>query len=176
MSCPNWQELAAHRTTRSGEEPEEYREALAHLDTCKACWSEALAADPSLLFRRLPEPPEATVEDFWDAEVASVQQAVAAMRTASRLEKAAPRRGALERHWKGWAAAAALATTVGGFGSWYGWTRVGEAVPEPFPDFDVPAASRIENPEGAYSQVKELSGTDGDDIAITMCYGQALEV
>lgn len=176
MSCPNWRELAAHRATHSGEEPEGYREALAHLDGCKECWDEALAADPSLLFRRMTAP---ALEISEEAEILAVQQAVAAMRTASRLEKAAPRRSALERRWKSWAAAAALAATVGGFGSWYGLSRPGEAVSEPLgvpgAGFAVPAG-QIESPEGAYSQVKEFGATDGDDVVVSMIYGQGLEV
>lgn len=190
MSCPNWRELA-HRDAfdRLGElEPEGWQEALLHLDSCKACWSEALAADPSLLFRRLsaPSAPIAALRieaDDEDAEVLAVQQAVAAMRTASRLERLekSPRRGVLGRSWREWAAAAALVTAVGGFGSWYEWNRPSEIVPEALPPpgpaaLAMPAARLIEGLDRSYSQVKELGGKDGDDFTGAMIYDPSLDV
>lgn len=108
MSCPNWSALAAHRNSPQGVEPEGWTEALAHFDSCSVCRRQALSADPTLVFRRMPvvEPTPAQEMD----EVAAVRQAVAAMRTASRLEalETRPRRGSFSG-WKRWAAAAVLA-------------------------------------------------------------------
>ncbi len=84
-----------------------WREALRHLDTgCPDCWREALAVDPTLIFRRLPAP-ELTAAQEAD-EVEAARLAVAAMRTASRMEGAA--RGdagtrsasGLRRRWREW--------------------------------------------------------------------------
>lgn len=182
MSCPDWRALAAHRSDLDGIEPAEWQEALAHLESCRVCWSEALVADPSLLFRRLPEPMAEDIEDIWDVEIVSVQNAVAAMRTASRLEKA-PRRGVLGRSWKEWAAAAALVVAVG-FGSWFQLGRPQEEggvevslapAPRSLP-LAVPAAGRIEALDRSYNQVKQLGGTSSDDLSITMFYDPSLDV
>ncbi|HYO16729.1 MAG TPA: hypothetical protein VE685_26325 [Thermoanaerobaculia bacterium] len=103
MSCPDWTALAAHRHDRRGVEPDGWQTALEHFDSCPACRREALAADPTLLFRRLPE--IARTPDDEEAEVHSMRQAVAAMRSASRIE-ASQRSFA---GWRRWAAAAVLA-------------------------------------------------------------------
>ncbi|HVR10259.1 MAG TPA: hypothetical protein VMW75_19585 [Thermoanaerobaculia bacterium] len=85
--CPDWRRLdpadrdapgAPHAAAR-------WQEALRHLDGgCPRCWQEALAADPTLVFRRLPAPDLGQAEEA--EEVAAARLAVAAMRTASRLE------------------------------------------------------------------------------------------
>ena len=117
MSCPDWTALTAHRhdggrNHRGGVEPEGWNEALAHFDGgCQLCRKPALKSDPTLVFRRLAQVPAATMTEAQErAEVDSVIQAVAAMRTASRLEKGS-RRGVLAGigGWKRWSAAAALA-------------------------------------------------------------------
>ncbi|HXO30062.1 MAG TPA: hypothetical protein VOA80_22120 [Thermoanaerobaculia bacterium] len=86
-----------------------WQQALSHLDSgCPDCWREALAVDPTLIFRRLPAA-ELTAAQEAD-EVEAARLAVAAMRTASRLEDAA--RGdsgtrsasGLRRHWQDWQA------------------------------------------------------------------------
>jgi hypothetical protein len=102
VSCPNWTALAAHRQERWGVEPDGWQAALEHFDACQACRREALAADPTLLFRRLPEIARTPADE--EAEVQSMRQAVAAMRSASRIE-ASQRSFA----WRRWAAAAVLA-------------------------------------------------------------------
>lgn len=108
MSCPNWSALAAHRNVLESVEPEGWTEALAHFDSCSLCRRQALAADPTLVFRRMPVVEPSPVQEM--DEVAAVRQAVAAMRTASRLEalKARPRQVSFSG-WKRWAAAAVLA-------------------------------------------------------------------
>lgn len=105
MSCPDWtglvalRERAAHAADTA--EPAGWTEALTHLDACPRCRREAMAADPLLVFRRLPvtEMPEAVEQ----AEAESMRQAVAAMRTAKRLESRRSFAG-----WRRWAAAAVL--------------------------------------------------------------------
>jgi len=108
VSCPDWSRLSAERK-RDLSEPEGWTEALAHFDSCGLCRKEALAADPLLVFRRLP------AADLTPAaerlEVESMQQAVAAMRTARRLETRGRFAG-----WRRWAAAAVLAAASLGVG------------------------------------------------------------
>jgi hypothetical protein len=107
VSCPDWLELAALRRATAGvsapdaAEPEGWAEALAHLDGCQRCRREALAADPLLVFRRLPS--LQLNEAAERSEVESMRQAVAAMRTGRRLESRRRFAG-----WRRWAAAAAL--------------------------------------------------------------------
>jgi hypothetical protein len=87
MSCPDWRHLDPDLDTAR------WQAALGHLDSgCRACWQQALAADPTLIFRRLPA---AVLSPATEAdEVAAARLAVAAMRTASR-NRAHPVRGAL---------------------------------------------------------------------------------
>lgn len=110
MSCPDWNALAAHRHRKDGVEPEGWQAALEHFDSCRLCRRQALAADPTLVFRRLPAAdlaPAAPAQE--DVDVAAMCQAVAALRGASRVEAAAERRAG---SWKRWAAAAVLAAAA----------------------------------------------------------------
>jgi hypothetical protein len=66
----------------------------------------ALAADPTLVFRRLPALELSAAEE--SAEIESVRRAVAAMRAGRRLERAAYA-GSAGRQWSRYAAAAVLA-------------------------------------------------------------------
>ena len=96
MSCPDWRALCARReagptdgpSPRRGASEIEWRAALEHLDGCDDCQSEALAADPTLLFRRLPAIATGT------EEVEAMQRAVASMRRGEKIEQ---RRPALRR-------------------------------------------------------------------------------
>ena len=101
VSCPDWSRLAAARD-RENIEPEGWAEAVAHFDSCSLCRKEALKADPLLVFRRMPAAEITPGEER--LEVESMQQAVAAMRTARRLETRGRFAG-----WRRWAAAAVLA-------------------------------------------------------------------
>ncbi len=113
--CPDWRGLAAHRNERAAEEPAGWREALEHLDGCPACRQSAVEADPTLLFRRLPVLASEMSLGEEAAEVESMRQAVAVMRTARRLEPS-PERAA----WKRWVAAAALAAAALSLGAGHG--------------------------------------------------------
>ncbi|HKI05377.1 MAG TPA: hypothetical protein VKK31_25580 [Thermoanaerobaculia bacterium] len=111
MSCPNWSLLTAarERGDRGAADPAGWAEAMAHFDACAACRRDAVAADPLLVFRRLPAVELTPAEE--SAEVASMRQAVTAMRTARRIEA---RRGFAG--WRRWAAAAVLALASLGVG------------------------------------------------------------
>jgi hypothetical protein len=109
LSCPDWKALSAWRRERDGVEPAGWRAALAHFDGgCKACRRQALTADPTLMFRAVPviEIPEAQEVD----EVEAMRQAVAAMRTASRMEALETRRD--RQSWWKYASAAVLAVAA----------------------------------------------------------------
>ncbi|HEV8581530.1 MAG TPA: hypothetical protein VGX68_20890 [Thermoanaerobaculia bacterium] len=97
MSCPDWNRAAASRSS----EPDGWAAAVEHFDACTLCRQEALAAEPLLVFRRLPLVVLTPAEEH--SEVEAVRQAVAAMRTAERLESRRRFAG-----WQRWAAAAVL--------------------------------------------------------------------
>jgi hypothetical protein len=112
-TAADWRAWAAHRADPRGEEPEGWAAALDHLDRCADCRRAALAADPTLVFRRLRAAPVAPAAA--DPEAAAMRQAVAALREASRLgatagagREVAPRRGARRTAWTRAAAAASL--------------------------------------------------------------------
>ncbi len=84
MTCPDWNRLTAHRladpATAAARVPEAWGAALDHLDGCPECRRRALAADPTLLFRSLPD---------WETdaagEVDAMRSGVAALRRAHRV-------------------------------------------------------------------------------------------
>lgn len=119
MTCPDWTRLAAHRhaapETAAAAEPREWASALEHLEGCPGCRREAVAADPTLAFRRLPTP------TVGPAEVDEIRAGVEALRRARRLEAGAPgaghaavpgREGSRSRSWSRAAAAAGLLTAL----------------------------------------------------------------
>ena len=97
--CPSWNALVLRRE-RDGADPEGWTEALEHFDACRDCRSAAVAADPLLVFRRMPALDLPAAEER--SEVESMRQAVTAMRTAKRLESGR------FAGWRRWAAAAVL--------------------------------------------------------------------
>lgn len=108
MSCPDWPRCVALQD----EEPQAWDDALRHLDSCDACFDEAMDADPTVLFRRLPAPETSA------ADIASIKDAVATMRrTEPMARRTAPpprrRRYAL-------AIAATLAMVAALSGGWPG--------------------------------------------------------
>ncbi len=74
IHCPDWKTLLQYRFDSSLEEPEDWAEALEHLNGCDSCRIEAYEADPSLLFLDLPE------IEVEDREIRYMQQAVATLR------------------------------------------------------------------------------------------------
>jgi len=114
-SCPDWRALTAHRNDPRAPEPEGWDDALAHFDGCGRCRPAALAADPSLLFRRLRESaPMAGSTAGGDEDVLAIRQGVAALRAGRRLDDDRRRR---RSPWGRWAAAAALAVAALSAGS-----------------------------------------------------------
>lgn len=75
---PDWQRLVALRDA-AGREPAGWRDAVTHMESCEPCRRAALAADPTLVFRRLPAP----AVDGTDAD--AMRRAVAALRRANRV-------------------------------------------------------------------------------------------
>jgi len=138
VSCPDWRRLDPAWRDAPGALGARWEQALDHFDLgCPSCRPEALAADPTLVFRRLPVPGLGAVGEA--DEVAAARLAVAAMRTASRLrrEEHAGRvvHGAVQAtvraaaghdsgrgsfHALRWALAAGLATMALLFGSGHG--------------------------------------------------------
>ncbi len=125
MSCPDWRRLDPAARDASGAPHAaagathaidalhaiHWREALSHLDSgCPHCWREALAVDPTLIFRRLPAPELAPAQEAEEVEAARL--AVAAMR---RLP--APPYVPAAR----WALAAGLTAMALVYGSGHGW-------------------------------------------------------
>ena len=107
MSCPDWKTLAAWRDDPSSSEPAGWNGALAHFDRgCQDCRRTALAADPTLVFRRLVAVAEPTPAQE-SSDVDAMRRAVAAMRAASRVEAVERKRQTLS--WKRWGLAAVLA-------------------------------------------------------------------
>lgn len=134
MSCPDWKLLMADRA--GGDDPPGWNAALAHMDECDGCRRTALAADPSLVFRRLP----AFTADA--AEVDAMRRGVANLRHASRVvgegQDAVPRRRRFFadrlRHL-----AAALVLAAAGFGLWFAGT--GDDAPAAHPAEPIPAVA-----------------------------------
>jgi hypothetical protein len=186
VTCPDAAVLRAmitHRAAPQSEEPAGWSEVLDHLDGCPDCRRAALAADPTLLFRRLPA--LRLNEQEVTGEVAEIQRAVAAMRTASRME---PRGG--RRRGKGvsrWAAAAALAIAALSLGSspelHPGRVGVGgtlSAMPRPAAmgpmGATVPAALRIPSIEELDRPEARIYQMGGPDLSVVMIVDEGLDV
>ncbi len=159
MSCPDWKALVAAREAADAE-PAGWEAATTHLDACSRCRREALEADPLLVFHRLPkvEMPEGDER----AEAESMRQAVAAMRTAKRLE-ARQRAG-----WKRWAAAAVLAVASLSVS----WDKVPRSQPEPEPAV-LKAAEPAPAPRPTAGSAT-LEALDGSDASVYQMNGQGM--
>jgi hypothetical protein len=79
VSCPDWRDLVAARDAAPGIDPPGWAAARSHAAQCERCRTQALAADPLLLFARLPERAVSAVE------IADMQASVAALVRASRV-------------------------------------------------------------------------------------------
>jgi hypothetical protein len=186
-ACPDWNALAAHRFAREAEEPAGWHAALEHFDTCALCRPAALAADPTLVFRRLPEVEMTPAREA--AEVEAVRRAVTAMRTASRAEAAEARQPAAFAGWRRWSAAAGLALlalSLGGEQAWrlrpvaldaaHGADTV-KAVPAlaatvapAMPAAQPPMIEDLNRPDARVYQV------DGEGLDLVMIYSESLDV
>jgi hypothetical protein len=162
VSCPDWTGLVALRETvlreRADAETPEWTAAMTHFDACPRCRRDAVAADPVLVFRRLPTPEMPEGEER--AEVEAMRQAVAAMRTARRVES--------RRHfagWRRWAAAAVLALASLSV-SW-------DKVPVPERVAVEPAVAAPDEPRPAASSAT-LEALDGSDARVYQINGQGL--
>jgi len=103
MSCPDWRTLTP--------ESPAWDAAVAHFDGgCRLCRRDALTAEPTLVFRQLRTASPVMSPAQEASEVEAVRQAVAAMRTASRVDSIEHRSRRLG--WKRWAVAAALAAAA----------------------------------------------------------------
>jgi len=117
VTCPDWKLLVAERDA-GGDDPPGWSTAVAHMDECDGCRRTALAADPTLVFRRLP------AVDVDRAEVDSMRRAVANLRQASRVmseaaDDAAPRRRRRRLADRLRHAAAAAVLAAAGLGLWF---------------------------------------------------------
>lgn len=86
--CPDWRRLVAERDEQRAD-PLGWTEALRHLDGCVRCREAALAADPLLLFRRLPRvaaSPAAASAGEITIDVEAMKRGVATLRRTSALQ------------------------------------------------------------------------------------------
>jgi len=84
MTCPDWRALVAARDAEPSADLPAWAEARRHAAQCSCCRGEALAADPLLLFSRLPEPAVSA------HEIAEMQASVASLVRASRVAQGDP--------------------------------------------------------------------------------------
>jgi hypothetical protein len=208
MSCPDWRRLdpaardaagALHAAADAAHpigaidalHAVHWQQALSHLDSgCPECWREALAVDPTLIFRRLPAPELTPAQEAEEVEAARL--AVAAMRTASRLEATAAagaggRRSAsrLLRRWQDrqdglatrslpslhvhtarWALAAGLTAMALVYGSGHGgWRPTTAATARVAPAPTAPAGALASGRSPAGSAGFESSGSPSTQAA-----------
>lgn len=108
MSCPDWTSLVRRRDEDAAGEAL-WRRALEHLEGCQRCRQAAYAAEPTLVFRRLP------AVAVSEREVDAMKQAVDAMRRAQPLvEPVAARRRFPRRPPAVWLRAAATVAVAAG--------------------------------------------------------------
>ena len=158
MSCPDWTALAARRD-------DDWTAAVEHFDGCTLCRREALAADPLLVFRRLPVAELSPAEE--QAEIEGVRQAVAAMRTAERLEGRRRFAG-----WRRWAAAAVLAMAA----LTAGRDRPADPQPAETPAAPVPVTAPAPTLEGVNRPGARVYHMDGEGLSVFMVFDESLDV
>ena len=190
MSCPDWISLTAHRGERNAAEPADWNEALAHLDGCNLCRRQALAADPTLVFRRLAAVPAVTMTAGEEsAAVDAVRAAVAAMRAASRLDslEARPRTSSLWKRWSTGAVAAVLALAALALPSGYDpseHAQVAVAHQEPIETGPlaepVPAAQQVDLDEPVMEGVNlpdaRVYHMSGEGLSVVMVFDESLDI
>lgn len=177
MSCPNWRALAV--------ESPAWDAAVAHFDGgCRLCRREALTAEPTLVFRQLRGVGPATMSPAQEAsEVDAVRQAVAAMRTASRVDSIEQR--SRRFGWKRWAVAAALAAAALSIPADNAWQHFAAqrqelaSQPESMLRGVVPAAYSREADPGTGSTSRpgaRVYHMDGDGMSVVMIVDESLDV
>ena len=202
--CPDWRTLSRHRVEPDGVEPLGWPQALEHFDRCPLCRKEAIAADPTLLFRRLAapaplstlgshaSPASSAASTSGGEEIEAMLAGVAALRAASRL--AAPRRPHVLHGWQRWAVAAALAVAALSLGTNRlpagGALRTLAAIPA-VADLAAPGVDRIDtapsglnvvpaaNPspiEGLNRPDARVYQMDGDHLSVVMIVDESLDV
>lgn len=165
MSCPDWQGLAALRL--DGGEPAEWPAALAHLDGCSACRETAPAADPALLFRRLP-----AVELAAD-EVEEMRRQVEVLRRSRRLEPPRRRgRGGMQRAASLAGLLAGAAMLVGGGSGNVGLENAGSSVATSLPE-ELAYQPMLEEIDQPFDQVVQW---DAEDFSMVLVVDQRLDV
>ncbi len=97
MSCPDWLRLVRVQE----EDPESWQAALRHAEDCDVCFDDALEAEPTLLFRRLPAA-RASRQD-----IDAIKDAVATMRRTQVLTRPAETRRKVR-----WGRSLATAATI----------------------------------------------------------------
>jgi hypothetical protein len=216
MTCPDWRRLdpaardaaGAPRAAGDARDPSgasgatsaidalhavHWQQALSHLDTgCPECWREALAVDPTLVFRRLPAPELTAAHEAEEVEAARL--AVAAMRTASRLDghgdAGARSASGLLRRWQDrqdgaairslpslhvhaarWGLAAGLTAMALVYGSGHGWRPT-----PPTPPIAAATAAGAPGPAaaaGAPASSASPSTEAGQDVRATSAFAAA---
>jgi hypothetical protein len=175
VSCPDWPALLAERERDPDVDPAGWGEARRHLAGCAGCRASALALEPTLLFAGLPAP---RVEA---AEIAAMQEAVAALVRAGRIDSRAAqhggrRSGRWARRGRGIAAAAVLALCalavdpvrrpdpqVAG--------EMASLAAEEFPALAIPAVlEEIESPEARVYQIP------AEGLSVVMVVDASLDV
>ena len=163
MSCPAWRDLLAARERDPGADPPGWAAALDHLDRCPGCAEEALARDPLLVFRRLPQPRVGA------DEVAALETEVLALVRAGRRAGRQPRRAGW---WRGAAAAALLAGALllePGSGA----LRATPGAAVATLAADLPALPLLDGLETSSARIYELGG---DGLAVVMVVDASLDV
>ncbi|HEY0782348.1 MAG TPA: hypothetical protein VGE98_07840 [Thermoanaerobaculia bacterium] len=190
VACPDWPSLVRHRAAADEAEPTGWPDALAHLDSCPRCRAAAVAADPTLVFRRLAAaPPLASPGSASPGsdteEVEAMRLGVSALRAASRL--AAERRPHVLHGWQRWAVAAGLGLMVlslgsAGIPSQPTASSAGlAAAPAPFPARPTPRPNVV--PVAGPSSIEGLNRPDarvyqmdGDHLSVVMIVDESLDV
>jgi len=182
MSCPNWRALAPASPA--------WDAAVAHFDGgCRLCRRDALTAEPTLVFRQLRSGsvggPAAMSPAQEASEVDAVRQAVAAMRTVSRVDSIEHR--SRRFGWKRWAVAAALATAALSIPADNAWRRLetrseelasqpsmlrGGVLPAAYGEAD-PALSGTGGTSRPGARVYHM---DGDGMSVVMIVDESLDV
>jgi transcriptional regulator with XRE-family HTH domain len=183
MSCPDWRVLAGRRDEAVDREAADWSAAVAHFESgCTLCRRDALAADPILVFRRLRTAAEMSQAQE-ASEVDAVRQAVAAMRTASRVDSIESRNRA---GWKRWVAAAGLIAAALSVTTDNAWQRQGlpgqaaagrrgAVLPASYAGATGTGATELPTAEGGRPGAR-VYHMDGEGMSVVMIVDESLNV